>query len=89
MNREIEMAWDAGLQEVDVGESALEPTFRDPAGHLYLTETHALRRVLPAAVEETLAFLGSPLRASLASARSAWWFRWKRMAWLRTKFPCC
>jgi len=62
------MAWDAGLQEVDVGESALEPTFRDPAGHLYLTETHALRRVLPAAVEETLAFLGSPLRASLEAS---------------------
>jgi 2-polyprenyl-3-methyl-5-hydroxy-6-metoxy-1,4-benzoquinol methylase len=40
-------------------------TFRDPAGHLCLTPTHALRRIAPAAVEETLAFLASPLRASL------------------------
>jgi len=65
VSRETEKAWDAGLLEDDSGESALEPTFRDPAGHLYLTETHALRRVQPAAVEETLAFLKSPLRASL------------------------
>jgi SAM-dependent methyltransferase len=43
----------------------LESTFRDPAGQLQLTETHALRRIYPAAVEETLAFLASPLRAAL------------------------
>lgn len=65
MSGETEKAWDAGLLEVDSGESALEPTFRDPAGHLHLTETHALRRVRPVAVEETLAFLKSPLLASL------------------------
>jgi len=45
--------------------SELELTFRDPAGQLQLTETHALRRIYPAAVEETLAFLASPLRATL------------------------
>ena len=65
MSHEIEKGWDAGLLEVELGESALDPTFRDPAGHLHLTETHALRRVRPAAVEETLAFLGSRLRGSL------------------------
>jgi len=43
----------------------LEFTFRDPAGQLQLTQTHALRRIHPAAVEETLAFLASPLRAAL------------------------
>ena len=40
-------------------------TFRDPAGRLYLTSTHALRRINPVAVEETLAFLASPLKAAL------------------------
>jgi SAM-dependent methyltransferase len=40
-------------------------TFRDPAGRLRLTETNAIRRVLPSAVEEAAAFLDSPLRASL------------------------
>lgn len=45
--------------------SELEFTFRDPAGRLQLTETHALRRIYPAAVEETLAFLASPLRRAL------------------------
>jgi SAM-dependent methyltransferase len=40
-------------------------TFRDPAGQLHLTPTHALRRIRPAAAEETLAFLASPLRAAL------------------------
>ena len=43
-------------------------TFRDPAGQLWLTETHALRRIRPAAVEETRAFLASPLRLSLESS---------------------
>ena len=38
-----------------------EPTFRDPAGQLLLKEDHALRRVRPAAVEEALLFLRSPL----------------------------
>ncbi len=46
-------------------EKALELTFRDPAGQLRLTQTHALRRIHPAAVDETLAFLASPLRAAL------------------------
>lgn len=45
--------------------SDCELTFRDPAGSLRLTPTHALRRIRPAAVEETLAFLASPLRAAL------------------------
>jgi 2-polyprenyl-3-methyl-5-hydroxy-6-metoxy-1,4-benzoquinol methylase len=40
-------------------------TFRDPAGQLQLTRTHALRRIHPEAVEETLAFLASPLRTAL------------------------
>lgn len=40
-------------------------TFRDPAGRLMLTRDHALRRIHPAAVEETLKFLASPLRARL------------------------
>jgi SAM-dependent methyltransferase len=40
-------------------------TFRDPAGQLLLTRDYALRRIHPAAVAETLAFLASPLRASL------------------------
>ena len=65
MSHETERAWDAHLLEADLEDSAREPTFRDPAGHLHLTETLALRRVRPAAVEETLAFLGSRLRASL------------------------
>jgi SAM-dependent methyltransferase len=43
----------------------LELTFRDPAGQLQLTQTHALRKIHPAAVDETLAFLASPLRAAL------------------------
>src|ERR1039458_1161472 len=42
-----------------------EFTFRDPAGRLQLTETHALRRSSPSAGEETLAFLASPLRRAL------------------------
>lgn len=40
-------------------------TFRDPAGQLLLTEHYALRRVHPAAVEETKAFLASSLCANL------------------------
>jgi SAM-dependent methyltransferase len=47
------------------GTSQLEPTFRDPAGRLFLTPTHALRQIRPAASEATLAFLDSPLRAAL------------------------
>jgi SAM-dependent methyltransferase len=42
-----------------------EPTFRDPAGHLFLTPHHALRRIHPSAAEATRAFLASPLRAAL------------------------
>jgi 2-polyprenyl-3-methyl-5-hydroxy-6-metoxy-1,4-benzoquinol methylase len=45
--------------------SDLASTFRDPAGQLQLTEAHALRRIHPAAAEETLAFLASPLRMAL------------------------
>jgi SAM-dependent methyltransferase len=49
--------------------SELEPTFRDPAGQLLLTEKYALRRVRPAAAGEALRFLGSPLRQSLERSR--------------------
>jgi SAM-dependent methyltransferase len=50
---------------LSIGNPDLEPTFRDPAGRLYLTDTRALRRILPSAVEETKAFLASPLRIAL------------------------
>jgi 2-polyprenyl-3-methyl-5-hydroxy-6-metoxy-1,4-benzoquinol methylase len=43
-------------------------TFRDPAGQLHLTQTHALRRILPSAVQQTSAFLASALRAALERA---------------------
>lgn len=42
-----------------------EPTFRDPAGALHLTSTHALRRIHPSALAETEDFLASPLRRDL------------------------
>jgi SAM-dependent methyltransferase len=45
--------------------SEVVPTFRDPAGQLHLTESYALRRVRPAAAEEALRFLASPLRQNL------------------------
>ncbi len=48
--------------------SNFEPTFRDPAGQLLLEEDCALRRIRPAAVDETLDFLRSPLRKQLESA---------------------
>lgn len=43
----------------------MELTFRDPAGELRLTAGCALRRIRPAAVKETQAFLASPLRSAL------------------------
>lgn len=46
----------------------LDPTFRDPAGQLRLIASSALRRISPAAIEETRAFLASPLRAALESS---------------------
>lgn len=46
-------------------DSKLEPTFRDPAGQLRLTNECALRKIYPAARKETLEFLASPLRAAL------------------------
>ncbi len=48
--------------------SNFEPTFRDPAGQLSLEEDCALRRVRPAAVDEALSFLRSPLRKQLEAA---------------------
>lgn len=45
--------------------SNFEPTFRDPAGQLSLHADYALRRVRPAAAEEALSFLRSPLRLAL------------------------
>ena len=47
------------------GEGELASTFRDPAGQLHLTQTHAVRRILPSAVAQTSAFLASGLRAAL------------------------
>lgn len=41
------------------------PTFRDPAGQLWLGADRALRCIRPAAAEETRAFLASPLRIAL------------------------
>lgn len=46
-------------------DSKLELTFRDPAGELRLAEGCALRKIRPAAEEETRAFLASPLRKAL------------------------
>ena len=46
-------------------DTELELTFRDPAGELRLAEGCALRRIRPAAEEETRAFLASPLRKTL------------------------
>lgn len=46
-------------------QGGVETTFRDPAGQLTLTTTHALRRIHPSAADETREFLGSPLRATL------------------------
>ena len=46
-------------------DTELELTFRDPAGELRLTEGCALRRIRPAAEEETRAFLASTLRKTL------------------------
>ncbi len=43
----------------------LEPTFRDPAGQLLITQDHALRRIRAEAAEEARAFLASPLRREL------------------------
>jgi SAM-dependent methyltransferase len=48
--------------------SVLEPTFRDPAGQLQITPDHALRRIRAAAIEQTRAFLASPLRRELESS---------------------
>jgi SAM-dependent methyltransferase len=45
--------------------SPLELTFRDPAGQLQLTATHALRRIHPSAEDAVRDFLASPLRAAL------------------------
>jgi hypothetical protein len=46
----------------------LDLTFRDPAGQLLLTPDHALRRVRPAAADETLKFFDSRLRADLEAS---------------------
>jgi SAM-dependent methyltransferase len=40
-------------------------TFRDPAGQLYLTPSHAIRRIHPESVVQTRAFLDSKLRGDL------------------------
>lgn len=43
------------------------PTFRDPAGQLFLMGPYALRRIHSAAVQSTREFLASPLCAALVS----------------------
>jgi 2-polyprenyl-3-methyl-5-hydroxy-6-metoxy-1,4-benzoquinol methylase len=48
--------------------AGLEPTFRDPAGQLELTQHHALRRIRAEAAEEVRAFLASPLRRELETS---------------------
>lgn len=40
-------------------------TFRDPAGQLYLTPSHAIRRIHPESVAQTRTFLDSEFRAAL------------------------
>lgn len=47
------------------GHNEAAPTFRDPAGSLRLVAGCALRQIRPDALEETQAFLASPLRAAL------------------------
>lgn len=47
---------------------SLDFTFRDPAGQLCLSHSHALRRIHRDAVDETMAFLNSPLRTALESS---------------------
>jgi SAM-dependent methyltransferase len=53
---------ESALHPID---TELELTFRDPAGELRLADACALRRIRPAAEEETRAFLVSPLRKAL------------------------
>ena len=55
----------SNLRTIPTRKSELVLTFRDPAGQLRLTDFCALRQVWPAAVEETEAFLASPLRKAL------------------------
>jgi SAM-dependent methyltransferase len=64
-NAQRSSEWQAAPRYDATGQSAFEPTFRDPAGQLRLTQTRALRRIHASAVDETLAFLDSPLRAAL------------------------
>jgi SAM-dependent methyltransferase len=45
--------------------AAPAPTFRDPAGSLHLQDQYAVRTIHPAAREQVLAFLASPLRQRL------------------------
>jgi 2-polyprenyl-3-methyl-5-hydroxy-6-metoxy-1,4-benzoquinol methylase len=56
---------DRTSQDLASGRAEPQLTFRDPAGQLLLTQDYALRRIHPSAVDETLKFLASPLRASL------------------------
>lgn len=63
MNRLVDLS--LAQARTPPAESRPEVTFRDPAGQLRLTHDCALRRIHPAAWEETQAFLASPLRAAL------------------------
>ena len=70
MNKEVNSQNRLGLfdeldSRIPTERADAEFTFRDPSGSLRLTELCALRRIHPAAVEETLAFLASSLRKSL------------------------
>ena len=61
-------AWNSTRPQNSGAPCELELTFRDPAGQLLLTPDHALRRVRPAAADETLKFLDSRLRANLEAS---------------------
>jgi SAM-dependent methyltransferase len=65
VNRELSLPEILTTTYDSSGAAQPAPTFRDPSGELRLTDTHALRRIHPQAVEKTLAFLDSPLRLAL------------------------
>lgn len=58
-------AVDSSQSSIAIDASPLELTFRDPAGQLRLTGTHALRRIHPSAEDAVHDFLASPLRTAL------------------------
>jgi SAM-dependent methyltransferase len=61
----VNSAVDSSQSSLKDDASPLDLTFRDPAGQLRLTTTHALRRIHPSAEDAVRDFLASPLRAAL------------------------